>query len=78
MSTAEDRKALQTGASDEGIQQAGKEGVQQEANAVKQTVNGQMPAVAQGSLGEILGKEGVAALEQQLKSVRNRRKTSLA
>ena len=68
LSTAEDG-TLQTGASDEGIQQAGKEGVQQEANAVKQTVNGQMPAVAQGSLGEILGKEGVAGLEQQLKAL---------
>ena len=68
LSTAEDG-TLQTGASDEGIQQA---------DAVKQTVNGQMPAVAQGSLGEILGKEGVAGLEQQLKRVRNRRKTSLA
>lgn len=68
LSTAEDG-TLQTGASDEGIQQVGKEGVQQEANAVKQTVNGQMPAVAQGSLGEILGKEGVAGLEQQLKEL---------
>ena len=77
LSTAEDG-TLQTGASDEGIQQAGKEGVQQEANAVKQTVNGQMPAVAQGSLGEILGKRRGCRFRTAAKSVRNRRKTSLA
>lgn len=59
LSTAEDGMQ-QTSAAGEGIQQA---------NAVKQTVNGQMPAATQGSLGEILGKEGAASLEQQLKAL---------
>ena len=59
LSTAEDG-TLQTGASDEGIQQA---------DAAKQAEGRQMPAATQGSLGEILGKEGAASLEQQLKAL---------
>lgn len=62
-----------------GMQQAGaiKEGVQQEADATKQAVSRQMPATAQGSLGEILGKEGTAGLEQQLKELETDGKQAL-
>mgnify|MGYP002575353935 CR=1 FL=1 len=54
------KELQQTGASDEGIQQA---------DAAKQAEGRQMPAATQGSLGEILGKEGAASLEQQLKAL---------
>lgn len=59
LSTAEDGMQ-QTSAAGEGIQQA---------DAAKQAEGRQMPAATQGSLGEILGKEGVASLEQQLKAL---------
>ena len=59
LSTAEDGMQ-QTSAAGEGIQQA---------DAAKQAEGRQMPAATQGSLGEILGKEGVAGLEQQLKEL---------
>ena len=60
----------QTSAAGEGIQQAdaAREGAQQ-ADAAKQAEGRQMPAATQGSLGEILGKEGAASLEQQLKAL---------
>ena len=69
LSTAEDGMQ-QTSAAGEGIQQAdaAREGAQQ-ADAAKQAEGRQMPAATQGSLGEILGKEGAASLEQQLKSL---------
>lgn len=69
LSTAEDGMQ-QTSAAGEGIQQsdAAREGAQQ-ADAAKQAEGRQMPAATQGSLGEILGKEGVAGLEQQLKEL---------
>lgn len=69
LSTAEDGMQ-QTSEAGEGIQQAdaAREGAQQ-ADAAKQAEGRQMPAVAQGSLGEILGKEGAASLEQQLKAL---------
>ena len=44
------------------------DGIQQ-ADAAKQAEGRQMPAATQGSLGEILGKEGAASLEQQLKAL---------
>ena len=55
---------------EEGMQQtsAAGEGIQQ-ADAAKQAEGRQMPAATQGSLGEILGKEGTASLEQQLKAL---------
>ena len=59
LSTAEDGMQ-QTSAAGEGIQQA---------DAAKQAEGRQMPAATQGSLGEILGKEGAASLEQQLKAL---------
>lgn len=59
LSTAEDGMQ-QTSAAGEGIQQA---------DAAKQAEGRQMPAATQGSLGEILGKEGTASLEQQLKAL---------
>lgn len=59
LSTAEDGMQ-QTSAAGEGIQQA---------DAAKQAEGRQMPAATQGSLGEILGKEGVVGLEQQLKAL---------
>lgn len=59
LSTAEDGMQ-QTSEAGEGIQQA---------DAAKQAEGRQMPAATQGSLGEILGKEGVAGLEQQLKAL---------
>lgn len=59
LSTAEDGMQ-QTSAAGEGIQQA---------DAAKQAEGRQMPAATQGSLGEILGKEGAASLEQQLKEL---------
>lgn len=59
LSTAEDGMQ-QTSEAGEGIQQA---------DAAKQAEGRQMPAATQGSLGEILGKEGVAGLEQQLKEL---------
>lgn len=59
LSTAEDGMQ-QTSAAGEGIQQA---------DVVKQAEGRQMPAATQGSLGEILGKEGAASLEQQLKAL---------
>lgn len=59
LSTAEDGMQ-QTSAAVEGIQQA---------DAAKQAEGRQMPAATQGSLGEILGKEGAASLEQQLKAL---------
>lgn len=59
LSTAEDGMQ-QTSAAGEGIQQA---------DAAKQAEGRQMPAATQGSLGEILGKEGAANLEQQLKEL---------
>lgn len=69
LSTAEDGMQ-QTSAAGEGIQQAdaAREGAQQ-ADAAKQAEGRQMPAATQGSLGEILGKEGAASLEQQLKAL---------
>ena len=69
LSTAEDGMQ-QTSVAGEGIQQAdaAREGAQQ-ADAAKQAEGRQMPAATQGSLGEILGKEGVAGLEQQLKAL---------
>lgn len=69
LSTAEDGMQ-QTSAAGEGIQQADatREGAQQ-ADAAKQAEGRQMPAATQGSLGEILGKEGAASLEQQLKAL---------
>lgn len=69
LSTAEDGMQ-QTSAAGEGIQQAdaAREGAQQ-ADAAKQAEGRQMPAATQGSLGEILGKEGAASLEQQLKDL---------
>ena len=69
LSTAEDGMQ-QTRAAGEGIQQAdaAREGAQQ-ADAAKQAEGRQMPAATQGSLGEILGKEGAASLEQQLKAL---------
>lgn len=59
LSTAEDGMQ-QTSEAGEGIQQA---------DAAKQAEGRQMPAATQGSLGEILGKEGAASLEQQLKAL---------
>lgn len=59
LSMAEDGMQ-QTSAAGEGIQQA---------DAAKQAEGRQMPAATQGSLGEILGKEGTASLEQQLKAL---------
>lgn len=59
LSTAEDGMQ-QTSAAGEGIQQA---------DAAKQAEGRQMPAATQGRLGEILGKEGAASLEQQLKAL---------
>lgn len=59
LSTAEDGMQ-QTSAAGEGIQQA---------DAAKQAEGRQMPAATQDSLGEILGKEGAASLEQQLKEL---------
>ena len=59
LSTAEDGMQ-KTSAAGEGIQQA---------DAAKQAEGRQMPAATQGSLGEILGKEGAASLEQQLKAL---------
>lgn len=59
LSTAEDGMQ-QTSAAGEGIQQA---------DAAKQAEGRQMPAATQDSLGEILGKEGAASLEQQLKAL---------
>ena len=59
LSTAEDGMQ-QTSAAGEGIQQA---------DAAKQAEGRQMPAATQGSLGEILGKEGAASLAQQLKEL---------
>lgn len=59
LSTAEDGMQ-QTSAAGEGIQQP---------DAAKQAEGRQMPAATQGSLGEILGKEGAASLEQQLKAL---------
>lgn len=59
LSTAEDGMQ-QTSEAGEGIQQA---------DAAKQAEGRQMPAATQGSLGEILGKEGTASLEQQLKAL---------
>lgn len=59
LSTAEDGMQ-QTSAAGEGIQQA---------DAAKQAEGRQMLAATQGSLGEILGKEGAASLEQQLKAL---------
>lgn len=59
LSTAEDGMQ-QTSVAGEGIQQA---------DAAKQAEGRQMPAATQGSLGEILGKEGAASLEQQLKAL---------
>ena len=59
LSTAEDGMQ-QTSAAGEGIQQA---------DAAKQAEGRQMPAATQGSLGAILGKEGTASLEQQLKAL---------
>lgn len=59
LSTAEDGMQ-QTSAAGEGIQQA---------DVAKQAEGRQMPAATQGSLGEILGKEGAASLEQQLKAL---------
>lgn len=59
LSTAEDGMQ-QTSAAGKGIQQA---------DAAKQAEGRQMPAATQGSLGEILGKEGAASLEQQLKAL---------
>lgn len=59
LSTAEDGMQ-QTSAAGEGIQKA---------DAAKQAEGRQMPAATQGSLGEILGKEGAASLEQQLKAL---------
>ena len=59
LSTAEDGMQ-QTSAAGEGIQQA---------DAAKPADGRQMPAATQGSLGEILGKEGAASLEQQLKAL---------
>ena len=69
LSTAEDGMQ-QTSEAGEGIQQAdaAREGAQQ-ADAAKQAEGRQMPAATQGSLGEILGKEGAASLEQQLKAL---------
>lgn len=69
LSTAEDGMQ-QTSAAGEGIQQAdaAREGAQQ-ADAAKQAEGRQMPAATQGSLGEILGREGAASLEQQLKAL---------
>lgn len=69
LSTAEDGMQ-QTSAAGEGIQQAdaAREGAQQ-ADAAKQAEGRQMPAATQGSLEEILGKEGAASLEQQLKAL---------
>lgn len=69
LSTAEDGMQ-QTSAAGEGIQQAdaAREGAQQ-ADAAKQAEGRQIPAATQGSLGEILGKEGAASLEQQLKAL---------
>ena len=69
LSTAEDGMQ-QTSVAGEGIQQAdaAREGAQQ-ADAAKQAEGRQMPAATQGSLGEILGKEGAASLEQQLKAL---------
>lgn len=69
LSTAEDGMQ-QTSTAGEGIQQADAagEGAQQ-ADAAKQAEGRQMPAATQGSLGEILGKEGAASLEQQLKAL---------
>lgn len=54
------KELQQTSAAGEGIQQA---------DAAKQAEGRQMPAATQGSLGEILGKEGAASLEQQLKAL---------
>ena len=59
LSTAEDGMQ-QTSAAGEGIQQA---------DVAKQAEGRQMPAATQDSLGEILGKEGAAGLEQQLKEL---------
>lgn len=69
LSTAEDGMQ-KTSAAGEGIQQAdaAREGAQQ-ADAAKQAEGRQMPSATQGSLGEILGKEGAASLEQQLKAL---------
>ena len=69
LSTAEDGMQ-KTSAAGEGIQQAdaAREGAQQ-ADAAKQEEGRPMPAATQGSLGEILGKEGATSLEQQLKAL---------
>ena len=69
LSTAEDGMQ-QTSAAGEGIQQAdaAREGAQQ-ADAAKQAEGRPMPAATQGSLGEILGKEGAASLEEQLNAL---------
>ena len=69
LSTAEDGMQ-QTSTAGEGIQQADAAGEgAQRADAAKQAEGRQMPAATQGSLGEILGKEGAASLEQQLKAL---------